>query len=98
MLVGYARVSTDSDVQLNSLDNQLEYYENYIEEVSKAKELLSYEVSALGNIMSSDSLSSIKRQKLVDYSVGDANDYADEIHSYLVTGEMLFNKDNFSPL
>ena len=26
----YARVSTDSDVQLNSLDNQLEYYENYI--------------------------------------------------------------------
>ena len=26
----YCRVSTDSDVQLNSLDNQLEYYENYI--------------------------------------------------------------------
>ncbi len=26
----YARVSTDSDVQLNSLDNQLEYYEKYI--------------------------------------------------------------------
>lgn len=26
----YARVSTDSDVQLNSLDNQLAYYENYI--------------------------------------------------------------------
>jgi len=26
----YARVSTDSDVQLNSLDNQLKYYENYI--------------------------------------------------------------------
>lgn len=26
----YARVSTDSDVQLNSLDNQLDYYENYI--------------------------------------------------------------------
>lgn len=26
----YARVSTDSDVQLNSLDNQLSYYENYI--------------------------------------------------------------------
>lgn len=26
----YARVSTDSDVQLNSLDNQLYYYENYI--------------------------------------------------------------------
>ena len=69
---------------------------NYIEEVSKAKELLSYEVSALGNIISSDSLSSIKRQKLVDYNVSDANEYADEIHSYLVTGEMLFNKDNFS--
>lgn len=26
----YARVSTDSDVQLNSLDNQLSYYEDYI--------------------------------------------------------------------
>lgn len=26
----YARVSTDSEVQLNSLDNQLEYYMNYI--------------------------------------------------------------------
>lgn len=26
----YARVSTDSDVQLNSLDNQREFYENYI--------------------------------------------------------------------
>lgn len=26
----YARVSTDSDVQLNSLDNQLDYYKNYI--------------------------------------------------------------------
>lgn len=26
----YCRVSTDSDVQLNSLDNQLEYYETYI--------------------------------------------------------------------
>ena len=26
----YARVSTDSDVQLNSLENQLSYYENYI--------------------------------------------------------------------
>ena len=26
----YARVSTDSDVQLNSLDNQLNYYKNYI--------------------------------------------------------------------
>ena len=24
----YARVSTDSDVQLNSLENQLSYYEN----------------------------------------------------------------------
>lgn len=31
----YARVSTDSDVQLNSLDNQLEYYENYIKSKSK---------------------------------------------------------------
>ena len=26
----YCRVSTDSDVQLNSLDNQLHYYDNYI--------------------------------------------------------------------
>lgn len=26
----YCRVSTDSDVQLNSLDNQLDYYDNYI--------------------------------------------------------------------
>lgn len=26
----YCRVSTDSDVQLNSLDNQISYYENYI--------------------------------------------------------------------
>lgn len=26
----YCRVSTDSDVQLNSLDNQLDYYRNYI--------------------------------------------------------------------
>ena len=26
----YARVSTDSDVQLNSLENQLNYYKNYI--------------------------------------------------------------------
>ena len=26
----YCRVSTDSDVQLNSLDNQLDYYETYI--------------------------------------------------------------------
>jgi len=69
---------------------------NYIEEVSKAKELLSYEVSALGNIMASESVSSIKRSKVNDYNVMEANNYADEIHSYLVTGEMLFNKDNFS--
>ena len=33
----YARVSTDSDVQLNSLDNQLEYYENYIKSKLKKK-------------------------------------------------------------
>ena len=26
----YARVSTDSDEQLNSLDNQISYYENFI--------------------------------------------------------------------
>lgn len=71
---------------------------NYIEEVSKAKELLSYEVSALGNIMASESVSSIKRSKIEDYSVVEANNYADEIHSYLVTGEMLFNKDNFSAI
>ena len=31
----YARVSTDSDSQLNSLDNQLEYYENYIKSKPK---------------------------------------------------------------
>ena len=30
----YCRVSTDSDVQLNSLDNQLDYYENYIKDKS----------------------------------------------------------------
>lgn len=30
----YCRVSTDSDVQLNSLDNQLEYYEIYIKSKS----------------------------------------------------------------
>ena len=34
----YARVSTDSDVQLNSLENQLSYYENYI----KSKEDWTY--------------------------------------------------------
>ena len=26
----YARVSSDSDEQLNSLDNQISYYENFI--------------------------------------------------------------------
>lgn len=31
----YCRVSTDSDVQLNSLDNQLEYYKNYIKSNTK---------------------------------------------------------------
>ena len=31
----YCRVSTDSDVQLNSLDNQLGYYENYIKSKPK---------------------------------------------------------------
>ena len=31
----YARVSTDSDVQLNSLENQLNYYENYIKSKPK---------------------------------------------------------------
>lgn len=31
-VVYYARVSTDSDAQLNSLDNQLNYYENYIKQ------------------------------------------------------------------
>ena len=31
----YCRVSTNSDVQLNSLDNQLEYYENYIKSKPK---------------------------------------------------------------
>lgn len=31
----YCRVSTDSDVQLNSLDNQLEYYEKYIKSKPK---------------------------------------------------------------
>ena len=34
-VVFYARVSTDSDVQLNSLDNQLSYYKNYIKEKAK---------------------------------------------------------------
>ena len=33
----YCRVSTGSDVQLNSLDNQLEYYENYIKSKPKWK-------------------------------------------------------------
>lgn len=31
----YARVSTDSDEQLNSLDNQIEYFESYIKEISQ---------------------------------------------------------------
>jgi len=31
----YARVSTDSDIQLNSLNNQLEYYKNYINNIKK---------------------------------------------------------------
>ena len=31
----YARVSTDSDVQLNSLENQLDYYERYIKSKPK---------------------------------------------------------------
>ena len=31
----YCRVSTDSDIQLNSLGNQLEYYENYIKSKPK---------------------------------------------------------------
>ena len=34
----YARVSTESDVQLNSLDNQLSYYENFI----KSKQCWTY--------------------------------------------------------
>lgn len=34
----YARVSTDSDMQLNSLDNQRNYYENYI----KSKQVWTY--------------------------------------------------------
>ena len=34
-VVFYARVSTDSDVQLNSLENQLSYYKNYINEKPK---------------------------------------------------------------
>ena len=87
---------------------------NYIEGVSKAKELLSYEVSALGNIMASESITSIKRSKAVDEEVEttkeneveksyeelleEAKEYVDEIHSYLITGEMLFNKDNFSAI
>ena len=31
----YARVSTDSDMQINSLMNQKNYYENYIKSISK---------------------------------------------------------------
>ena len=31
-VAGYARVSTDSDEQLNSLDNQVSYYEDFIKE------------------------------------------------------------------
>lgn len=38
----YARVSTDSSVQLNSLDNQLDYYENYIKSNSNWTYIDSY--------------------------------------------------------
>ena len=31
----YARVSSDSDEQLNSLDNQIAYYENFIKKNEK---------------------------------------------------------------
>ncbi|MCL2383530.1 MAG: hypothetical protein FWC79_05250 [Oscillospiraceae bacterium] len=31
----YARVSTDKDAQLNSLDNQVSHYTNYIKNVPK---------------------------------------------------------------
>ena len=38
----YCRVSTDSDIQLNSLENQLDYYDNYIKSKPKWKYVPGY--------------------------------------------------------
>ena len=61
--------------------------------ISKAKEILSYEVMALGNMFSSES-TSLRYLKNNEIEISEANDIADEVHNYLLTGEMMLNKDN----
>ncbi len=62
--------------------------------MSRAKELLSYEVMALGNMVPSSSQTALKGLKNDNLDYQQANELTNEIHDYLLTGEMMLNKEN----
>lgn len=67
----------------------------YIKDVTISQELLSYEMVALGNVVPNENVSQIKRLAM-EYSESEAIELSNEIHDHLITGEMMFNKDNFT--
>lgn len=64
-------------------------------QVSKAKQLLSYEMVALGNVVDSsyESTLQIKRKQ---EPTNEQIQIVEEIHEYLITGEMMLNKENIT--
>ena len=63
----YARVSSDTDEQLNSLDNQVSYYENFIKKNSKWTYVKGYVDEGLSGI-------STKKRKRFNEMISDAKD------------------------
>lgn len=64
-------------------------------QVSKAKQLLSYEMVALGNVVDSsyESTLQIKRKQ---EPTNEQIQIVEEIHEYLITGEMMLNKEDIT--
>ena len=64
-------------------------------QVSRAKQLLSYEMVALGNVVDSsyESTLQIKRKQ---EPTNEQKQIVAEIHEYLITGEMMLNKENIT--
>lgn len=74
----YARVSTDSDEQQNSLENQISYFENYIKQNSSWTFVPGYVDEGISGI-------SVKRRKDFNRMISDAND---DLFDLIITKEI----------
>ena len=63
-----------------------------ISSLSLAKQKLSFEVAALGNAIHTPSTASSLRRARIDQT--QANEIANDVHDYLLTGEMMLNQEN----